>query len=75
VVFSIEMWRTSVEVCELSGHPSTGHTGKNMKKVHKIVNGNSRSKILEFAGRLGLSHGTCQGILRVLQTTAVSVPQ
>jgi ABC-type Zn uptake system ZnuABC Zn-binding protein ZnuA len=28
---------TSVEVCEHSGHPSSGHTGKNMEKVSKII--------------------------------------
>jgi hypothetical protein len=29
---------TSVEDCERSGCPSTGHTDKNMEKVHKIIN-------------------------------------
>jgi hypothetical protein len=78
VVFSIEMWKTSVDVCELSRHTSTGHSDNNMKEVHRIVSDDSQGTISKTAGRLGLSHGTCKGILRVdlklLQITSISVP-
>jgi len=78
MIFSIEMWRTSVEVCKLC-HPSIGHTDKHMKKVHRIVNDDSRGTISEFAGRSGLPYGTYQEILtvdiKVLQITAIYVPQ
>jgi predicted transcriptional regulator len=48
-----------------------------MKEVHKIVNDDSQGTISEIAGRLGLSHGTCKGILRVdlkvLQITSIAL--
>jgi hypothetical protein len=54
---------TPVKSCEHSGHSSTGHTDENVLEVLKIVNKVQQSTILEIAGRLGLSCGTCQQIL------------
>jgi hypothetical protein len=34
------MGATLAEDCKHSGHPSTGCTGKNVAKVHKIANKN-----------------------------------
>jgi hypothetical protein len=54
-------WREqiSVEDCELSGHPSTGCTDRNIRKVWKIDSKDQQSTILEIAGKLDLLYGTC----------------
>jgi hypothetical protein len=38
---------TLVQDCKLSGHPSTGPTDENVGKVHKIINRDLRSTILD----------------------------
>jgi transposase len=55
---------TSVADSERSGRPSTGRTEENVENTRKIVNKNRRNTITQIAGRLGLSYGTCQRILR-----------
>jgi len=48
----------------LSGHPIKGFTDKNVQEVHKIINKEWKSTISGISGRIGLSYGTCQQILR-----------
>jgi hypothetical protein len=55
---------SSVEDSERSGRPSTGRTDKSVENVHKIFNEDRWNTITEIAGRLGLSYGTYQRILR-----------
>ena len=44
-------------------HPST-RTDENVEKVGKIINEDRRRPMPEITGRLGLSYGICQRILR-----------
>jgi transposase len=63
---------TSVEDSERSGRPSTGRTEENVENVRKIVIEDRRNTIKEMAGRLGLSYGTCQRILRTFNMQRMS---
>jgi len=55
---------TLVKDCQHSGYPSTRHTDKTMKKAQKTVNTDQSCTIMEMAGRLGLTYGIHQKILR-----------
>jgi len=51
----------SFEDCECSCRPSAGHTDQNLEKTSRSIN---EDTFLEMAGRLGISWGKCQQILR-----------
>jgi hypothetical protein len=55
---------TSVEGSEPSDRPLTGSTDENVAYVRKIFNEDRRNSITEIAGRLCLTYGTWQRILR-----------
>jgi hypothetical protein len=55
---------TSAEDSELSDRPLTGSTDENAENVRKIFNEDRRNSITEIAGRLCLTYGTWQRILR-----------
>jgi hypothetical protein len=59
-----KLGETLVEDSERSGRPSTGRTDENVGSVREIFNEDRRNTIMEIAGRLGLSYGTWQRILR-----------
>jgi len=64
-LFWFKREETSVESCDLQGSPSTGGTDETVQKVGKIINEDRWRPMPEITGRLGLSYGICQWILRV----------
>jgi hypothetical protein len=51
---------TLAEDCEHSGHPFTGRTEKDVKKVHKIVSKDQQITISDTSDILGLLYEECQ---------------
>ncbi|PNF18540.1 hypothetical protein B7P43_G08515 [Cryptotermes secundus] len=67
--------RTSTDDDEHLGQPSTGTTPENVVKVRDLILQDRRLSIQDLCNTLGLSYGTCQRILHLMEDMRIKHPE